>query len=244
MKPQIVVPDSGLHNSDLAASRERLLKEGFYKDLSCVLIVPAFGTVPTKVVSSWWNAMFPPNQRVYKLFAVGMEVGEAFSSTIEHILADPTLSSCKYIITTEHDNIGPQDGFVKLLSALDHNPQYAAISGLYWTKGAAGVPQIWGDPKDPVVNYRPQMPDDTGGTVECCGIGMGYGAWRMDMFKDTRLRRPWFKTTSSAAEGAQTQDLYFWGDARKYGYRCAVACDILVGHYDYDGVYGIKDFVW
>jgi hypothetical protein len=244
MKPQIIVPDSGIHNSDLAASRERLLRDGFYKDLSCVLVIPAFGTVPTKVVSSWWNSMFPPNQRIYKVFAVGMEVGEAFTSTFEHIIQDPTFNKCKYIVTVEHDNIGPQDGFVKLLSHMDNNSQYAAISGLYWTKGPGGAPQIWGDPKDPIVNYRPQVPDPNGGLVECCGVGMGYTAFRLDMFKDTRLRRPWFKTTSSMDEGSQTQDLYFWGDARKYGYRCAVACDVLVGHYDYEGTYGIKDFVW
>lgn len=244
MKPQIIGPESGLHNSDLAASRERILREGFYKDQSCVLIIPAFGTVPTKVVSSWWNSIFPPNQRVYKLFAVGMEVGEAFTSTIEHVLSDPTLSSCKYIITTEHDNIGPADGFVKLLSHMENNPQYSAISGLYWTKGPGGTPQIWGDPKDPIVNYRPQLPDPNGGLVETCGMGMGYCVFRMSMFKDTRLRRPWFKSTASITEGGQTQDLYFWGDARKYGHRCAVACDILVGHYDHEGTFGIKDFVW
>jgi hypothetical protein len=33
-------------------------------------------------------------------------------------------------------------------------------------------------------------------------------------------------------EGIGTQDLSFWGEARKLGYRCAIACDVLVGHYD------------
>lgn len=244
MKPQIIVPDTGKHNADLVSANDRLTKDAYYKDLSCVVMIPAFGTVPTKVISSWWNSFFPPNQRVYKLFAVGMEVGQAFTSTIEYVLSEPTLSQCKYLITVEHDNIGPVDGFVKLLSHLDANPEYSCISGLYWTKGPEGVPQIWGDPKDPIVNYRPQLPDPTGGLVECCGVGMGYNAWRLDMFKDERLRKPWFKTTASTTEGTQTQDLYFWGDARKYGYRCAVACDVLVGHYDYEGKFGIEDFVW
>jgi hypothetical protein len=52
------------------------------------------------------------------------------------------------------------------------------------------------------------------------------------MFKDQKLRRPWFKTISSMEEGVGTQDLYFWGDARKHGYRCAVDCSVLVGHLD------------
>jgi hypothetical protein len=56
--------------------------------------------------------------------------------------------------------------------------------------------------------------------------------WRMSMFKDAKLRKPWFKTLASAEEGVGTQDLYAWNDFRKYGYRCAVDCSCLVGHLD------------
>lgn len=59
------------------------------------------------------------------------------------------------------------------------------------------------------------------------------------MFKDPKLRRPWFRTVASKEEGVGTQDLYFWVDAKKYGYRCAVDCDVLVGHYDVG-----MDIVW
>lgn len=245
MKPQIIVPDTGHHNADLTATINRLKDEGAYADMSAVLMIPAFGTVPTKVVASWWNSYFPPNQQVHKLFAVGMEVGEAFSQTIEYILKEPTLSKCKYLITVEHDNIGPPDGFVKLLQAMHQHPEYACIGGLYFTKGYGGQPQIWGDPRDPIVNFRPQVPDPNGGLVECVGTGMGYNAWRLDMFRDERLRKPWFKTTTGAeGQGVSTQDLYFWGDARKHGYRCAIHCGVKVGHYDHAGAFGTPDFTW
>jgi hypothetical protein len=69
--------------------------------------------------------------------------------------------------------------------------------------------------------------------VECYGTGMGFNLWRTDMFRDPKLRRPWFRTLASAEEGIGTQDLYFWGDARKYGYRAAVDCSVLVGHFDH-----------
>ena len=110
------------------------------------------------------------------------------------------------------------------------HPEYACIGGLYWTKGEGGVPQIWGDAKDPVINFRPQPPVP-GELVECVGTGMGFNLWRISMFKDERLRRPWFKTLAGA-EGVGTQDLYFWNDARAAGYRAAVDCSVLVGHYD------------
>lgn len=245
MKAQIITPDLGHHNQDLTETLSRLKQEGAYSDMSCVVLIPAFGTVPTKVIASWWNSYFPPNQQVYKIFAVGMEVGEAFSQSIEHILNDPVLGKCKYLITVEHDNIGPTNGFVKLLQHINNHPEYACIGGLYFTKGYGGVPQIWGDPKDPIMNFRPQLPDPNGGLVECNGTGMGYNVWRLDMFRDERLRKPWFKTlTGAEGTGAGTQDLYFWNDAKKYGYRCAVACDVKVGHYDHAGTFGIADFSW
>jgi hypothetical protein len=67
---------------------------------------------------------------------------------------------------------------------------------------------------------------------------MGFNLFKLDVFRDERLRKPWFKTTASAQEGCYTQDLYFWTDARKHGYRCAIDTTVLVGHVDSEG------FVW
>lgn len=239
MKAQILSSyEGGRHNQDLTATISKLERRGEYKDLSCILIVPAFGAVPTKAVAAWWNLYFPPNQKVVKIFTVGMEVGSAYSDTIAMILDNPELSKYKYLLTLEHDNIPPPDGVVKLLAQMEAHPEYGWIGGLYFTKGEGGVAQIWGNPSEFPLNFKPQLPRP-GELVECCGTGMGFNAFRMSMFKDERLRRPWFKTTASLTEGATTQDLYFAMDARKHGYRCAVDCSILVGHYDQS-----TDFVW
>lgn len=244
MEPTIISSyDEGQHNKSIEETVKRLKKEGAYKDLSCIQIVPAFGQVPTKAVASWMNLYAPPNGKFVRMWAMGMEVGAAFSTTIEQILAHPELSKYKYIITLEHDNIPPPDGIVKLLSQMEAHPEYACVGGLYYTQGPGGCAQIWGDPKDPVLNFRPQLPDPNGGLVECCGTGMGFNAFRLDMFKDEKLRRPWFKTQSE--NGVSTQDLYFWSDARKHGYRCAIDCSIKVGHLDWDGKRtGIEGMVW
>lgn len=244
MEPQIISSyDGGKHNADLEQTISRLTKEGGYKDLSCIQIVPCFGSIPTKAVASWLNMYAPPNAKFVRLFAVGMEVGHAFSSCIESILANPDLSKFKYILTLEHDNVPPADGIVKLLQQMEAHPEYACIGGLYFTKGPGGCAQIWGDPKDPQLNFRPQLPDPAGGLVECCGTGMGFNIWRLDMFKDAKLRKPWFKTETT--NGVGTQDLYFWSDARKHGYRCAIDCSVKVGHYDLEGKHGgIPDFTW
>jgi hypothetical protein len=197
--------------------------------------------IAAKVALSHWNLAFPPNNGVARLLAVGMEVGEAYSTAIEQVLAHPELSKWEYILTIEHDNMPPADGVLQLLEEMEEHPELDAISGLYWTKGqggqGCGVPQIWGDIKDPVLNFRPQLPDSAGGLVECAGIGMGFALWRLKIFKDKKLRRPWFVTQKK--DGIATQDLYFAQDARKHGYRFAVLCRCKVGHYSVD-----EDFVY
>jgi len=238
MKPQLVGDWSGIHNQDLSASGGRIVQGGSWKRQRIVVIIPAANSIPAKVAFSHWNLIFPPNNGVFRILALGQEVGEAYSNAIEQVLAHPELSQWEYLLTLEHDNMPPADGALKLLERMETHPELTCIGGLYWTKGEGGVPQIWGDPRDPVVNFRPQPPDLNGGLVECCGTGMGFNLWRLGMFKDEKLRRPWFKTIAGS-EGVGTQDLYFWADARKYGYRCAIDCSVKVGHYDV-----AADIVW
>jgi hypothetical protein len=239
MKPQFTVQDfGGAHNADLEQTTARLMKGGSWKKQRVIVIIPTGAQLPAKAALSHWNLMFPPNQGVIRILAQGMEVGEAYSNAIEMVLADPNLKDWEYILTLEHDNCPPPDGLLKLIKQMEEHPEYACIGGLYFTKGWDGVAQIWGDPKDPILNFRPQPPR-AGQLVECCGTGMGFNLWRLSMFKDTKLRKPWFKTVASAQEGIGTQDLYFWADARKYGYRCAIDCDVKVGHYDFE-----NDIMW
>lgn len=232
MKPEIIIGvDPGRHNQDMEATLKRLEKDGAYKDMSCILIIPCIGSVPVKVVSAWWNMYFPPNQKVMKMYPTGMEVGSAYSECIEMILNHPDLSKYKYIMTLESDNVPQPDAAVRLLQQMEAHPEYCCIGGLYYTKGEGGQPQIWGDINDPVLNFRP-VPPVVGGLVECNGTGMGCNIFRLDMFKDTRIAKPWFKTTCNQQEGCYTQDLKFFSEVKKYGYRCAIDCSVLVGHYD------------
>lgn len=245
MKPQIVTLDLPENHKDPKASRDRIYRGASWKKQRIVVILPAADQVDVKCVMYWWNLGFPPNQPVVKLVALGQEVGEAYSNTIQSVLDHPELSQWEYILTLEADNAPPGDGVARLVMAMDKHPEFACIGGLYFTKGLGGVPQIWGDPMDPVDNYRPQPPDLAGGLVECCGTGMGFNLWRISMFKDERLRKPWFKTLNGTeGQGMGTQDLYFWNDARKYGYRCAVDCSVKVGHYDGPGKFGDPDTMY
>ena len=240
MKQRSNVSDvGGYHNRDLAASAGRIVRGTSWRHARVVVVIPAAETIPAKVAFSHWCLAFPPNQGVYRHLAQGSEVGEAYSTAIAEVLAHPELSKWEYLLTIEHDNAPPADGVIKLIERMQANPEFACIGGLYWTKGEGGVPQIWGDARDPMVNFRPQAPDPDGGLVECHGTGMGFNLWRLSMFKDARLRQPWFKTGDGC-----TQDLYFWTDARKWGYRCAIDCSVKVGHYDHEGKFGPAGTMW
>lgn len=230
MKAQIINQEvAGRHNSDLAKSTSRVMRGGSWKKQRVVMVIPAAESIPSRVYLSHCSLMFPPNQGAHRMLALGMEVGEAYSQAIESILAHPDLGQWEFVLTVEHDNAPPPDGLLKLIAQMEAHPEFAAIGGLYWTKGEGGVAQVWGDPADPLLNFRPQPPQ-AGKLVECNGTGMGFTLWRLQMFRDERLRKPWFKTHVTPT-GASTQDLYAWGDFRKHGYRCAVDCDVRVGHY-------------
>ncbi len=231
MSEQIIIQDfGGSHNGDLAATSARLIKGASWKRQRIVVILPADDMIPAKVALCHWNIIFPPNNGVVRILAQGMEVGHAYSSAIEQILAHPQLKDFEFILTLEHDNLPPQDGVLKLVETLESHPELNTVSGLYFTKGEGGCAQIWGDIKDPILNFRPQVPIPES-IQECCGTGMGFALWRTSMFKDERIEKPWFKTEKGVG-GVSTQDLAFWSKARKWGHRCAVDTRVKVGHID------------
>lgn len=246
MKPQLVVQSfEGEHNKHLEQSSSRLLKGGSWKKQRVVVVLPAADDIPAKIALALWSLAFPPNNGVVRMLALGMEVGDAYTTAIENILGHPELSQWEYLLTIEHDNAPPADGVIKLIDRMEQHPEMSCLSGLYFTKGEGGVAQIWGDPTDMPMNFRPQVPDLAGGLKECNGTGMGFALWRLSMFHDKRLQRPWFKTKRGLeGEGMATQDLAFWADARKYGYKCAVDCAVKVGHYDKEGKFGPADTMW
>ncbi|MFA6365160.1 MAG: hypothetical protein WCW78_02040 [Candidatus Paceibacterota bacterium] len=238
MKPQIVIENlSGYHNTN-PQTTTRIMQGGGYRDLSTICIIPTKGVIPAKVVQAWMAIIPPMNQKFIRVFAIQMEVGEAYEEMIAQILSHPDLSKWKYILTLEEDNMPPPDGLLKLYENID---SYAAVGSLYWTKGEGGQPMIYGEGKDNDIHFRPQPPSKD--IQECDGLGMGFTLFHTELFKDSRIERPWFKTLQEFTpyQGARvmTQDLYFFEKIRKLGYK--VACDtrIKVGHYDVE-----QDVVW
>ena len=229
--PAIIMPEVGYHNSDMDRTLNRLDKSMSYRDLSTIIVCPTRGSIPARIVQSWMSLMRPMNQKVIgPIFAVHMEVAEAYNLTIQSILSNPGLSDWKYILTIEEDNAPPMDGLLKIYEGMD---RFDVIGGLYWTKGEGGQPMIYGAPSTLPKNFIPCRPQ-TDALQACNGLGMGFTLFKLDIFK--KMPYPWFRTLQEVIPGvgarAYTQDLYFFEQAARYGYKFASDNRVKVGHLD------------
>jgi hypothetical protein len=236
-QPQIIIPDqAGWHNS-----QPDLRKKHAHRDLSTIMIVPCYSSgINPRVVQAWMGMMSPMNQKFVRIFVTDMEVGAAYSQTIEQILANPELSKFKFILTVEHDNIPAPDGLLKLYDGIDQG--YDAVGGLYFTKGELGKPMAYGNTQDPSGTFSPFLPPAES-IVPCRGLGMGFTLFRMDMFRNPAIPKPWFKTVQEYTPGVGvrgfTQDLWFFQNAGMCGYKFACDTRVRVGHMDLS-----TNFVW
>lgn len=226
-----LIDDVGYHNGNIDNSSNRLLKGNTYKDLSTIWVTPTRGTIKPRVITSWMALMRPMNQPfVGPVFIEQDEVGVAYQKAFDMILGNPDLSKFKYILTVEEDNLPPSDGLLKLYESIEQG--YDVVAGLYWTKGEGGQPMIYGDPKVMPKNFVPQIPQPN--TLQHCnGLGMGFNLWRIESFKNKLkdMPKPWFKTVQEIGK-AFTQDLWFYNEASKYGFKVACQTGVKVGHLD------------
>jgi hypothetical protein len=158
-----------------------------------------------------------------RIFVEKQEVGEAYNHTIESIIKDPNLAKFKYLLTVEEDNLPPPNGLLLLLESIR---DFDAVGGIYFTKGEGGQPMIYGSPTESPINFRPQVPIPDA-IQPCNGLGMGFTLFRLSMLKDPSIQRPLFRTAPGS-----TQDLYFFKNAARRGYRFASDNRCKVGHLD------------
>lgn len=232
---ELIHDDVGVHNSHLDTSVKRLIKGNTYRDLSTIWITPTRGQLKPRVVTSWMTLMRPMNQQfIGPCFIEGDEVGVAYQKAFDMVLDHPELSKYRYVLTVEEDNLPPPDGLLKLYESIEQG--YDCVGGLYWTKSEVGQPMIYGDPRVFPRNFVPQVPR-LGEVQEANGLGMGFNLWRIESFK-SKLRdmpKPWFKTVQEVSK-QYTQDLWFYQEAAKFGFRVACDTKVLVGHMDSNGI--------
>lgn len=223
----------------LGFERVKVLPGSTYRDNSTHIVIPTRGLIDSRVVSSWQNLISPMNQKRSVLFARGDEVGKAYDAMIANLLANPELSSWKYVLTLEDDNIVPPDAHIRLLESIEWG-HFDVVGGLYFTKGGINMPMAYGDPDEylrtGVLDFRPRNVAEAvaaGQVMPVNGTAMGCTLYRLELFRE--LPPPWFITMADVIDGqaqAFTQDLSFSKRLKLAGKRLAVDCRVHVGHLD------------
>lgn len=191
--------------------------------------------IPEAVVFSWLCLMTAPNAKFTRISITNCEVGDAYNQAVQIILDDEGLSTWKWMLTLESDNIPPPWGLLRLLHDADEGG-WDAIGGVYWGKGEGATCHAYGQPGEIPRSYKPWVPPPDA-VSEVNGLGMGFTLFKIDMFK--KIKPPWFVTQQlwipGVGELAGTQDLYFFKNAAKAGYRFAIDTNVRVGHIDANG---------
>lgn len=209
----------------------RLERSHLYRPMPYVVVMPVVGGVPPRVHDAIVSLAAPPNQKHTQLTIEWAEVGAAYNMAVEMILAHPEISTWRYMVTIEQDNLVPPYGVIDLLNEAEAG-EWDVLGGLYHTKGEGGVAQIWGDRSLPL-NFVPQRPVP-GKVVPTWATGMGCTVFRLDQFR--RLPGPWFNTRCDEEHGSFTQDLDYFKRAHDEGLdlKVGVDCRVVVGHLDVD----------
>lgn len=152
-----------------------------------------------------------------------------------------------YVVSVSHSSFEPTikdkpqkvfyDDLVYDVTVPEYHTLYVRRNGRPIWSG-----NCYGNPMEIPKNFRPQVPVEDN-IQPCNGLGMGFTLFKLDIFRDTRLRRPWFRTAQdyNPHSGTQlyTQDLYFFENAGLHGYRFACDTRVKVGHYD-----SVSDKIW
>ena len=232
----IIIPIPGVVTEKKFINCKKCKEKNEYDSWSFQGLHPIF-------VEAYKRLVKPMNVPILEMMPAGYEVGDAYNKAIEMILQNPSLNKFKFILTIEYDNIIPfipntQGPLMMLYETMEKG--FDAVGGLYWTKGTPSMPLIYGDPKEdrktPAGMFKVRHDWKPNDIVECNGMGMGFTLFKLDLFKDKRIKKPWFKTINDHSEKGPrlyTQDLHFFEKFRKLGYRCAVDTRVKVGHLDF-----------
>lgn len=204
----------------------QVIRGDSYRDRSYAILTPTRGMIHVDAYVNHIALLHPVNTKSIRIIATGHEVAQAYNQLFAAALA----SGATYALTLEDDMLPPEDGTLRLLEAMEANPEMAAISGLYRTKGEKGWPLVLGYPERPM-DHTIRAPQESG-VMEVNAIPMGFALWRLSMFAALSPATQMGKTTVFFRTTQSTQDTYFARIARTAGYRFGVDCSLKVGHLD------------
>lgn len=214
---------------------------GSHQRCHIMVTVLSLGMVPIEWCVAFGRMQMPINGQVFSHFIKGMEVGEARNMAVKHIMDMPKKDRPRWLFFLGDDMLPPWDGFVRLYEEAEHN-KWDCLTGLYFWKGEPPTPLTWRD--DHIGRLIPGRDFNVGDIIWVDLTGLDFTLIRTDLLE--KMEPPWFKTGPSlrssvpnavkdySKEGIvqHTEDVWFYGKAKRLGAKIGVHTGVRVSHID------------
>ena len=216
---------------------------GSHQRCHIMVAIPTLGTVPIEFVMGFGRLQMPINGQVFQHIVKGFEVGEARNRCVKDLLTIAKKDRPKWLFFYGDDMVPSYDGFVKLYEEASQN-HWDCLTGLYFWKGEPPTPLTWRD--NHVGRLIPGKDFKVGEVIEVDLTGLDFTLIRTELLE--RMDPPWFKTGPSLRKDIpqaieqyinnesivqHTEDVWFYGKAKKLGARIGVHTGVRVGHFDH-----------
>jgi 2-polyprenyl-3-methyl-5-hydroxy-6-metoxy-1,4-benzoquinol methylase len=193
--------------------------------MKLAICIPLYGSIPANFFINFMNRIHElyTNGRNYEV-RIHMKQGQPVDLVRNELVNMALQYNCDYIMFIDSDMILPPKAIDNLI---DMNVDIA--SGLYFSKGKPFLPvaRIYQDDKH---FYLEDFEFDR--ILEVDGVGLGCCLIKSEIFK--KIKYPWFKFNWSEWKGQIGQlaeDLYFFDEAKKLGYKVYLNTGITCNHF-------------
>lgn len=178
------------------------------------------------------------------IFKKRKEVGKARNEAAQFVMSMPKDHRPKYLFFFGDDMIAPWDGLVRLYEEAEAN-HWDVLTGLYYWKGEPPTPLTWRN--DKIGRLIPGRDFKVGDVISVDMTGLDFTLIRVSLLEAMDDGNDFFRTgpsirknipkevdeyTSTEAVICHTEDVWFYGKARKLGAKIGVHSGIRIPHLD------------
>lgn len=216
---------------------------GSHQRCHIMVAIPTLGMVPIEFVVGFGRLQMPINGQVFQHIVRGFEVGDARNRCVKDLLAMPKKDRPKWLFFYGDDMVPAYDGFVKLYEEASRN-NWDCLTGFYYWKGEPPTPLTWRD--NHIGRLIAGKDFNVGEVIEVDMTGLDFTLIRTSLLEE--MEPPYFKTGPSLRKDIpkaietyinnesvvqHTEDVWFYGKAKKLGAKVGVHTGVRVGHFDH-----------
>jgi hypothetical protein len=216
---------------------------GSHQRCHIMVCIPTMGTVSINFMVGFGRMQMPINGQVFQHIVQGHEVGVARNMCVQYLMNLKKEDRPRYLFFLGDDMIAPWDGFVKLYEEAEKG-KWDCLTGLYFWKGEPPTSLTWRH--NHIGRLIPGEHFQIGEVIDVDLTGVDFTLIKTSLLE--KMEPPWFKTGPSLRANIpiaiepyinpgsvimHTEDVYFYGKARKMEAKIGVHTDVRVAHFDH-----------